>query len=369
MKNNKGKVLLYVVIGLLIVLTGLNIYLTINKQVIQTTNVTKTEKEVTVTDEGIADSVDKIYDATVIVELTQGKKVVGWGSGFVYKTDDNNAYIITNYHVTDGYDEALIEYTDGSTAQGKVIGGDEYTDVSVIKVDKGSIKAVANIGSSDNLRLGDTVFAVGTPLSMNFKFTVTRGVLSGKDRLLPMSNTSSSDIFSRYYSTTESWYINLLQIDASINSGNSGGPLANANGEVVGITNSKLSSSSIENMGFAVPIETVVNIAEQVIADGKVSIPYMGVGFATIEQAVRTGMIPETDATGIVVGSVEEGSAADKAGLKVGDIVTKLNDDEITSTTYFKYYLNRHKPGDKITITYLRDSKEHTTEVTLGKKS
>ena len=365
MKNNKGKVFLIIIVVLLIALTGVNIYLTVSKQIVQTTNITKTEKEVTVTDEGISEAVNKLYDASVIVELTSNKQVVGWGSGFVYKTDDVYAYIITNYHVTDGYSEVLIEYTDGTTANGKVIGGDEYTDVSVVRVDKGSIKSVASIGSSKDVNSGDTVFAIGTPVSLNFKFTVTRGILSGKDRLLPMSNQSYS-INNRSIATQESWYISLLQIDASINSGNSGGPLANANGEVIGITNSKLSSSSIENIGFAVPIEDVINIAEQVIKDGKVTRPYLGVGVSNLSTET---MISSEQKTGVIIGSVEDNSAASKAGLKEGDIITKVGDYDITSVLYFKYYVNRYKPNDKVTITYVRDGKTHTTELTFGTKS
>ena len=364
------KKILYIVLAVLFVLVSADIILTINKEIIQTTNITKTEKEVTVTDKGIADAVDELMDATVIVEITNGGQVTGWGSGFVYKTDDSNAYIITNYHVTDNYREVTIEFTDASTTTGKVIGGDEYTDVSVIKVDKNSIKKTAKIGTTTDLRSGDTVFAIGTPVSMNLKFTVTRGILSGKDRLLPMTSSSNSNIFGNYNTNAESWYINLLQIDASINSGNSGGPLANSNGEVIGITNSKLSSSSIENIGFAVPIEDVENVANQVIEKGEVSRPYAGVGLAEIVQAYKAGLIDTYEGlSGIVIGTVEDNSPAAKAGLKKGDIITKINDHVITSVNYFKYYLNRYKVGDKVTISYTRDGKDNTTELELGKKS
>ncbi len=363
------KKILYVVLAVLFVLVSADIVLTINKEIIQTTNITKTEKEVTVTDKGIADAVDELMDATVIVEITNGGQVAGWGSGFVYKTDDNNAYIITNYHVTDNYREVTIEFTDASTTTGKVMGGDEYTDVSVIKVDKNSIKKTAKIGTTTDLRSGDTVFAIGTPVSMNLKFTVTRGILSGKDRLLPMTS-SSNNIFGNYNTNAESWYINLLQIDASINSGNSGGPLANSNGEVIGITNSKLSSSSIENIGFAVPIEYVENVANQVIEKGEVSRPYAGVGLAEIVQAYKAGLIDSYEGlSGVVIGTVEDNSPAAQAGLKKGDIITKINDHVITSVNYFKYYLNRYKVGDKVTISYTRDGKDNTTELELGKKS
>ena len=360
-KNNKGRVILFIIVAFIVSgLIGFDIYLNYNKKIIQTTNITKTEKEVTIDDQGISESVDKIYDATVIVELMNGESVLGWGSGFVYKVDGDKAYVVTNFHVTDGYENVRIEFTNGTTTDGKVIGGDEYTDVSIVLVDASKIIKVAELGASHETKLGDTVFAVGTPISMNFKFSVTRGILSGKDRLMSMSNSKSNNysFYSRQAVTSESWYINLLQIDASINSGNSGGPLCNANGQVIGINNSKLASSDIENIGFAVPIEDVVNIAEQVISNGEVVRPYLGVSLST----------SSTD-TGAVIAGVEEGAAFDKAGIKSGDIILKINDFETKNYKYFKYYLYRYKVGDKITITYQRDGKELTTEITLQKKS
>lgn len=372
MKNNKGTIIIIVIaIVLLTGVIGYDVYLNVTKgEGGSITNITKTEKEVTITDQGIADAVEKLYDSAVIVEIQQGGQTVGWGSGFVYKADDKHAYVITNYHVTDGSKEVVIEYTNGTTTTGKVIGGDQYTDVSVIQVDKDSIIKVADIGSSANTRLGDTVFTIGTPVRMNYKFTVTRGILSGKDRLTAVSSSSSSSIFS----SGESWYMNELQIDASINSGNSGGPLANANGEVIGITNSKLSqsyssSASIENMGFAIPIEDVTNIAEQVISNGEVKRPYLGITLTTVEGASRNGISVDSSITsGAVVVSVEEGNAADKAGLKSGDIITKVNDNEVSNYQFLKYYINRYKIGDKVTITFIRNGKEQKTELELKTK-
>lgn len=367
---NKNKtIIIFLILGLIIAgLIGYDVYLNAHRKLIQTTNITKTEKEVTITDQGIAESVNKLYDSTVIVELQEKEQVVGWGSGFVYKVDGDVAYVITNYHVTEGYDKALIEFTNGETVEGTVVGGDEYTDVSVVKIPSNKVIQTANIGKSADTKLGDTVFAIGTPISMNFKFSVTRGILSGKDRLMSMSSKNIGYSFN--IASSESWYINLLQIDASINSGNSGGPLANSNGEVIGITNSKLSSSSIENIGFAIPIEDVLNIVEQVLTNGKVERPFLGASLANVDAAIYQGIIPEdTDVEGTVVASVQDGSAIAKAGIKAGDIITKFGDYKTSNYMYLKYYLYRYKVGDKVTITYIRDGKEHTTEVTLEKKS
>ena len=371
-KNNKGlslKVIVFIIFALVITgLVGYDIYLNINKKIIQTTNITKTEKEVTITDQGIAESVEKIYDATVIVEIMNGDSILGWGSGFVYKVDGDNGYIVTNYHVTDSYKNVQIEFTNGETVKGEVIGGDEYTDVSIVKIPSSKVIKVAELGESAKMNLGDTAFAVGTPVSMNFKFSVTRGIISGKDRLMSMSNSKSNSYFSRQSNTSESWYINLLQIDASINSGNSGGPLCNANGQVVGINNSKLASTEIENIGFAVPIEDVVNIAEQVITTGEVVKPYLGVSLTTVENAYLGGMLSNNDVQGTVVAGVEEGSPFDRAGIKSGDIVTKINEYSTPNYKYFKYYLYRFKVGDKVNVSYTRDGKEHNAEITLQKK-
>lgn len=335
-----------------------------NNPVVQT----KVEKEVTVTDEGIADAVDKLYDATVIVKVGSKGQLTGWGSGFVYKKDGKFAYILTNHHVVEGSSTIVIEMSDGSITEGTLVGSDSFADVAVVKVDVNTVIAVAEIGKSASLRVGDTVFAVGTPVSLDYSFTVTRGILSGKNRLVERSSSSSS-----YFgnTTTETWYMKLLQIDASINSGNSGGPLANCNGEVVGINNSKLSSSysqtSIENIGFAIPIEDALEVAEA-IEKGTTSTtkPVLGVSMTTIEGAVQSKIeISDSIKKGAVVVSVVENSNAAKAGLKAGDVIIEYNGIEIIDYRYLKYYLYKSKIGDKVSIIYIRDGKERTTEFTL----
>lgn len=334
----------------------------------ETINITKTEKEVTVTDKGIADAVDKLYDATVIVEVgTSRENIEGWGSGVVYEKDDKYAYILTNHHVVDDADYVLIEYTDESEVEGTVLGSDEIQDIAVVRVPVDTIKAVAEIGSSNDLKLGDTVFAIGTPLSLNYKYTVTRGILSGKDRLCQMKSSNNQY---GYYSNNNSWYMLLLQIDATINSGNSGGPLANANGQVVGITNSKLSgsfsTSSIENMGFAIPIEDALNVAKQLKNDGKVTRPFLGISANDVSQAeVFDIRIDSSIKEGALITSVEAGSSADSAGIKKGDVVTKIGDYTIKNFKYFRTYLYRYSVGDKVTIELIRDGKTRSIEITL----
>ena len=273
---------------------------------------------------------------------------------------------VTNHHVVEDARDIVIEYTDGTETSGEVLGSDEYADVAVIRVDVNTIKAVAEIGKSEGLRPGDTVFAVGTPIDLAYKFTVTRGILSGKDRMVEMTNNDRYNM-----SASDSWYMNLLQIDASINSGNSGGPLANSNGEVIGITNSKLSSTysstSIENIGFAIPIEDALSVADKLINnDGKIERPVLGVSMVTIEAADYYDIDLSSDVTeGALVADVTKGSVADKAGLKKGDVIIKMEDYKIKDYMYLKYYLYRYDIGDTIKITYLRDNKEKEVSITL----
>lgn len=328
-----------------------------------------TEKEVTVTDKGISDAVSKLYDASVIVEVgTSENKLSGWGSGFVYKTDDKYGYIFTNHHVVDGAKSIKIILSNETEVTGELVGSDEYADVAVVKIPKDKVIAVAEIGKSEDVLVGDTIFAIGTPVSLEYSFTVTRGILSGKNRMVEMSSSAKK---SYYGQSGDSWYMNLLQIDASINSGNSGGPLANSNGEVIGITNSKLSSSSlsgasIENMGFAIPIEDALSVAEYLENNGKVTRPVLGVTMTSVEGAEYNGVkISDSITSGAVITDVSSGSTADAAKLKKGDVIIKLDDYKIKDYKYLKYYLYRYRVGDKVKITYIRDGKEKTVEVML----
>lgn len=329
-----------------------------------------TEKEVTVTDKGISDAVSKLYSASVIVEVgTSENEISGWGSGFVYKTDSKYGYIFTNHHVVDSAKFIKIVLSDETEVSGTLVGSDEYADVAIVKIPKENVIDVASIGNSEDVLVGDTIFAIGTPVSLEYSFTVTRGILSGKNRMVEM--TSSSKKQSIFATSGESWYMNLLQIDASINSGNSGGPLANSNGEVIGITNSKLSSStssgaSIENIGFAIPIEDALSVAEYLENGGTVKRPVLGVTMTSVAGATYNNIhISDKITSGAVITDVSADSTADDAKLKKGDVIIKLDDYDIKDYKYLKYYLYRYRVGDKVKITYIRDEKEKTVEVTL----
>ena len=215
-------------------------------------SVTKLEKNVTVTDTGIADAVEKVYDSVVIVATYQNGTMIASGTGFVYKTEKDKAYILTNNHVIESGDEVNVTFTDGKIKKTEIVGTDALSDIAVLKVSKKEIISVAQIGNSDALRVGDTSFAVGAPLDSVYSWTVTRGIISGKDRMVEVKLSNNGD-----------YVMKVLQTDAAINSGNSGGPLCNANGEVVGITSLKLVAESVEGMGFAIPIETAISYDEK----------------------------------------------------------------------------------------------------------
>ena len=306
---------------------------------------TKTVKEVTVNDKGISDAVEKVYDATVVVESYVRGQLYATGSGFVYKADGNYGYILTNDHVISKATEVKVLFSNNKRATVKVIGSDSYSDVGVLRVEKDKVVAIAEIGSTDKLKVGDTAFAVGAPLdSSTYGWTVTRGIISGKNRAVEVGATNS-----RASSVME-----VLQTDTAINSGNSGGPLCNSNGEVIGITNMKLASAQIEGMGFAIPIEIAMRNAEKLIAGGKVTYPYLGVTLLDREDG------------GAIVESVEAKSPAEKGGLEKGDIILKIDGKEVTNSSFLKYNLYKHEVGDKIKLTVLRDGREKIIEITLS---
>ena len=324
--------------------------------------VTKLEKDVTITDSGIADAVEKVYDSVVVVNTYVKGSEYASGTGFVYKTSDNIAYILTNNHVINNADDVYVTFTDGSIVKTEIVGSDVYSDIAVLSVKKEYISTISEIGKSEDLRLGDTVFAIGAPLDSAYSWSVTRGIVSGKDRLVEVALTSGN--------TTTPMVVNTLQTDAAINSGNSGGPLANSNGEVIGITSIKLASSSIEGMGFAIPIEEALNIAEQLISGNKVERPYLGIYMLDVTDAYYYreyySLIRDADVTkGVVVTDIESKSSAALAGLETNDIITKVDDKEISSSAYLRYYLYKHKVGDEMKLTIIRNNKEVDIKVKL----
>lgn len=331
--------------------------------------ITKSEKKVKIDDTGISEAVNKIYDAVVTVTTYKNASQYASGTGFVYKKNNDVAYILTNHHVIENADEVYVTFTNGTNEKATINGSYQIADIAVLSVSSDKIISVAEIGSSTSANIGDTVFTVGAPLSDTYSWSVTRGILSGKDRLVEVSNSSSTRTLS-----SDNYMMNVLQTDAAINAGNSGGPLANGNGEVIGITSMKLVTSGVEGMGFAIPIETAIKYAEKIINNEEIITPYMGVQMLNINEAYyyrefRNIVSDSKIDSGVVLAYIENGSPADKSGLKLGDVVTKIDDKKCTSVAYLRYILTTHEVGDKISITYIRDGKEQSTAITLSKNN
>lgn len=332
--------------------------------------ITKLEKDVTVNEKGIADAVDKIYDAVVVVSNYRKNSsntltLTGTGTGFVYQIENDKAYILTNYHVIDGGTEIHVSFTNGTEEIVKVEGGDKYSDVAVLSIKKDKIVSVAELGKSSESRIGDTVFVVGSPLADVYSWSVTRGILSGKDRMVEVSSTNNS--------SQADYVMSVHQTDAAINAGNSGGPLSNSNGQVIGITSMKLVSGGVEGMGFAIPIETALKYANKIIKNQSIERPYLGVTMYNVSSAYYSreyyNLIKDLNIqTGVIITDVDKGSSAEAAGLKPNDIIIKMGKTDVTSLAYLRYELYNHEVGEKVDVEFLRDGKKMTSTIKLQGK-
>ena len=270
------------------------------------------------------------------------------GSGFIITQD---GYIATNYHVIDGSNHVSVTLYDGTTYEAEVVGGDEDYDIAVLKIDAENLTPVV-IGDSSELNVGDQIAVIGNPLG-ELTFSMGDGIVSMTNRLINIDGTP----------------FNMIQITAPVNAGNSGGPMFNMYGEVVGIVSAKLSSSgssseaSVEGLGFAIPINDVVSMLEDIMTNGYVTNkPYLAITGGTLQQ----GMIPNSAVSeGVYVYSVVEGGAADNAGLQAGDIITRIDDTAIGELGDITAALKSYTAGDTVTITYYRNNEEQTTQLTF----
>lgn len=271
------------------------------------------------------------------------------GSGFLF-TDDG--YILTNYHVVQGADSVTVSTYDGTKYDAKIIGFDESNDVAVLKIDAEGLTPVV-IGNSDQLNVGDSVVAIGNPLG-ELTFSLTSGTVSALDREVTMSSGISME---------------LIQTDCAINSGNSGGALFNMHGEVVGITNAKYSGSSgsgasIDNIAFAIPINDVYSIVTSIIEKGYIEKPYIGVSVLDVSDETQKYGLPK----GASVQTVTDDGPAKAAGLQVNDIITKVDDTEITGSSDLVKTIGQCKPGQEITLTVYRQGQTLELKVTVARK-
>jgi len=283
------------------------------------------------------------------------------GSGLIYKKSGDAAYIVTNNHVVSGSNAVRVIMSNGTKLNAKLVGTDSVTDLAVLKINASKVTKTASFGNSDNIEVGESALAIGSPLGSNYATTLTEGIISAKKRTIATTNTSGQ----------QTGYASVIQTDAAINPGNSGGPLFNLAGQVVGINSMKLSSdssgTSVEGMGFAIPSNEVVKIINELVKNGEVVRPALGVAtynLSNIQASDRKSVLklPTSVTKGVVIMKTYANSPAKKAGLTKYDVITELGGKKINSLATLRTALYDHKVNDTVSVTYYHNGKlKHTS--------
>ncbi|MCL0330158.1 S1C family serine protease [Apilactobacillus xinyiensis] len=290
------------------------------------------------------------------------------GSGVIYKKSGDSAYIVTNNHVVAGSSALEVILSDGKKVEAKIVGRDEVTDLAVLKINSSVVKQVATFGNSDNIKVGETSLAIGSPLGSSYASSLTQGIISAKKR--EVQQTSSNGQSTGNTAT-------VIQTDTAINPGNSGGPLINLAGQVIGINSMKLSSdgegTSVEGIGFAIPSNEVVNIINQLVKNGKVIRPALGIQYVDLtnisaQQQKSILKLPESVKNGVVVMKTTSGSPAANAGISKYDVITKLAGKNIESQNDIRDILYKQKVGSTVSVTYYHNGKAVTKDMKLDKQ-
>ena len=325
-----------------------------------------------------SEAVDKVKNAVVSVitysdssnqgvfekEENPDSQISSEGSGVIYKKEGKYAYLVTNTHVINGAKKVDILLADGNKVPGEVVGSDVYSDIAVVRISADKAKAVAEFGDSNQLTVGETAIAIGSPLGTDYANSVTQGIISSQGRNVKLKADNGQNISTR-----------ALQTDAAINPGNSGGPLINIQGQVIGITSSKISNNgqtSVEGMGFAIPANDVVNIIKQLEEKGKVVRPALGIQMMDLSNLSTSDLsqlkLPEKFSGGVLVRSTLENMAASDKSQRY-DVITKIDDTDIESTADLQSALYSHQINDTIKVTFYRDGKQQTTSIKLTKST
>jgi len=352
------------------------------KQNSGTTTTTTVSKTAVKNENSTTQAVDKVKDAVVSVITyssnsqnsllgpdetdtdTNAEQVYSEGSGVIYKKEGDTAYLVTNTHVINGAKKVDIRLADGTKVPGEIVGSDTYSDIAVVKIAADKVTTVAEFGDSSQLTVGETAIAIGSPLGSEYANTVTQGIVSSLNRNVSLKSEDGQAIST-----------NAIQTDTAINPGNSGGPLINIQGQVIGITSSKIDSNggtSVEGLGFAIPANDVINIIKQLEKDGKVTRPALGIHMVNLSNLSTTDLqklkLPGNVTSGVAVRSVQKNMPAN-GHLQQYDVITKIDDKAISSTTELQSALYSHSIGDSMTVTYYRDGKEETTTIKLDKST
>ena len=312
----------------------------------------------------LAASVEKAYDAVVMIQGFNNNVQTSTGTGFIYKVDGNYAYIMTNEHVVSGGDRIGIITSTDDEIDAEILGMDEFLDLAVLRIDVEYANGIAKIGDSTESSVGDIVFTIGSPLGFDYRGSVTSGILSGRDRMVTVSVGGSR---------TGDWVMRVLQTDAAINPGNSGGPLLNVNGEVIGINSMKLVQAEIEGMGFAIPIEYAMTHIESLERGEIIERPVLGIAMVNVREATvlqrNNYNIPADLTDGVIVVGITENTGAHRSDLEEGDVIIALNGEEIRNLAYLRFELFKYHIGDTIELTVLRDGRQRSTRVELTRSS
>lgn len=289
-------------------------------------------------EDSIKTSIDKVYDSVVVIESYDMSGSSSIGSGFVYKSDNEYGYILTNYHVIKNSESIVIINSKKEEHMAKLLGYDEQTDLAILSIEKKYVLLVAQLNTNNNINVGDTVFTIGSPQGKKYQGTITKGIVSGLNREVEINVNG------------EEYIMSVIQTDAAINPGNSGGPLVNINGEVIGINSLKIVKDEIEGMGFAIPIEEVLIYTDRLERGEKINRPYLGFELSDTNN-------------GVMIRNIKINSI--KSDLHIGDIIKSIDDVEINDKIHFRYVLYKHIEGDTLSITYIRNNIEYKTEIKI----
>ena len=378
-----GQLLLIILISFFSGVLGSLTILQLNqKQETNTQNSTTITQTAVKNENSTTKAVDKVKDAVVSIITysansqnslfgygesdtdTNTEQVSSQGSGVIYKKDGEYAYIVTNTHVINGAKKVDIRLADGTKVPGEIVGTDTYSDIAVVKISSEKVSAVAEFGDSSQLTVGETAIAIGSPLGSEYANTVTQGIVSSLNRTVSLKSEDGQAISTK-----------AIQTDTAINPGNSGGPLINIQGQVIGITSSKIATNggtSVEGLGFAIPSNDAIKIIEQLENNGKVTRPALGIQMVNLSNLSTTDLqklkLPDSITSGVAVRSVQSNMPAN-GHLEKYDVITKVDGNPITSATELQNALYSHSVGDKMTITYYRNGKEETTTIKLDKST
>ena len=375
-----GTILVLVMSGVSITnVSGSNIKTTTSK--VSYSNSTDTTKAVKTVQDAVVSVINYKSDSTTTNDLytqmfgkgadnsdttnsTDNLTVYSEGSGVIYKKDGNSAYVVTNNHVIDGANQIEIMLANGTKVVGELVGADTYSDIAVVKISSDNVSTVAEFADSDKLTVGETAIAIGSPLGTEYANSVTQGIVSSLSRTVTMTNDDGDTIST-----------NAIQTDAAINPGNSGGALINIEGQVIGINSSKISSTSssgesVEGMGFAIPSNDVVKIINQLEQNGQVVRPALGISMVNLSDlstnAIAQLNIPTGVTNGVVVASVQSDMPAEN-NLQKYDVITAIDDQEVTSTSDLQSILYGHSVGDSVKVTFYRGTDKKTATIELTK--